>query len=274
MSRLRHAFLLICALLFAAPAAAQSILVPPSAGGGQTTVSSTSDPTVSNDSSQGYATGQMWFNTATGRVWTLRDASVGAAVWTQAAASWIPRYISGRWYHMTPEAGASSTSGGESLSTNYFLPFTVKTRSTWTDIGVWIQTAGGNIKLGIYANNDTTNRPTGNVLCQTNNIDVTGTGVKSGAFTSACTLEPGRIYWFAQQTDNTAVRFSGPSNSDTWWASLLGSATEANIMSSASAFAIEIEVTGVTYGTFGDMTSATFTENAGWRMPVFHMKLQ
>ena len=44
-------------------------------------VSSTSDPTVNDDSGDGYGVGQMWVNTNTGVARILVDATVGAAVW-------------------------------------------------------------------------------------------------------------------------------------------------------------------------------------------------
>jgi hypothetical protein len=39
------------------------------------------DPTVSNDSSQGYAVGSRWINTSAGTEWVCVSAAVGAAVW-------------------------------------------------------------------------------------------------------------------------------------------------------------------------------------------------
>jgi hypothetical protein len=40
-----------------------------------------SDPTVNDDSGDGYAVGDHWINTATGGTFQLTDATVGAAVW-------------------------------------------------------------------------------------------------------------------------------------------------------------------------------------------------
>src|SRR5215510_10247384 len=41
----------------------------------------TTDPTVSNDTSQGYEVGSTWVNTTAGRSWTCLSNSTGAAVW-------------------------------------------------------------------------------------------------------------------------------------------------------------------------------------------------
>jgi hypothetical protein len=42
---------------------------------------STSDPTVNNDSNSNYAVGSLWVNTSANTLWVCTDASVGAAVW-------------------------------------------------------------------------------------------------------------------------------------------------------------------------------------------------
>jgi len=41
----------------------------------------TTDPTVSNDNTQGFAAGSNWLNTATGVIWTALSVATGAAVW-------------------------------------------------------------------------------------------------------------------------------------------------------------------------------------------------
>lgn len=43
----------------------------------------TSDPTVVDDSGDGYSVGSRWINTATASEWVLTDASLGAAVWAR-----------------------------------------------------------------------------------------------------------------------------------------------------------------------------------------------
>lgn len=43
------------------------------------------DPAVGNDSSEGYAVGSKWYNTATGGWWLCTDATAGAAVWQPLA---------------------------------------------------------------------------------------------------------------------------------------------------------------------------------------------
>jgi hypothetical protein len=45
----------------------------------------TSDPTISNDNTQGYSVGSFWFNTTTNKAFICADAATGAAVWNDAA---------------------------------------------------------------------------------------------------------------------------------------------------------------------------------------------
>lgn len=46
-------------------------------------LTATTDPTSSNDQTQGYSVGSLWLNTAAGalRVWSCRSAATGAAAW-------------------------------------------------------------------------------------------------------------------------------------------------------------------------------------------------
>lgn len=73
----------------------------PASGGGEaegsviptpthpTTTSSTSDPTVNDDESAGYAVGDVWVNTTSGEVFVLTDATTGAAVWTSTTTGGV-----------------------------------------------------------------------------------------------------------------------------------------------------------------------------------------
>jgi hypothetical protein len=50
-------------------------------------ITATTDPTVSNDSSEGYSQGSLWINHTGETIWLCSDASVGAAVWFQVSGS-------------------------------------------------------------------------------------------------------------------------------------------------------------------------------------------
>lgn len=44
-------------------------------------LTATSDPSASNDQSQGYRVGSQWYNTVSRAMFLCKDATVGAAVW-------------------------------------------------------------------------------------------------------------------------------------------------------------------------------------------------
>lgn len=44
-------------------------------------VSAVVDPTTANDGTQGYIPGQIWVNSANGRVWMMQSSATGAAAW-------------------------------------------------------------------------------------------------------------------------------------------------------------------------------------------------
>jgi hypothetical protein len=47
----------------------------------------TADPTVNNDSTQGYSKGSKWYNTNTNKIFECLNNSAGAAVWVSAQAA-------------------------------------------------------------------------------------------------------------------------------------------------------------------------------------------
>lgn len=47
------------------------------------TVVTNADPTVNDDSADGYVVGNTWLNTSDGGFFVLTDATAGAAVWTE-----------------------------------------------------------------------------------------------------------------------------------------------------------------------------------------------
>lgn len=59
--------------------------ITPPTGGGTTT--HTTDPTVTDDSTHGFAVGDHWINTATGEEFVLVDSTDGAAVWVSTTAT-------------------------------------------------------------------------------------------------------------------------------------------------------------------------------------------
>lgn len=54
--------------------------------GAPTVITSTNDPTINDDSGDGYSVGDLWVNTTDDSVFVLADATAGAAVWTEIGA--------------------------------------------------------------------------------------------------------------------------------------------------------------------------------------------
>lgn len=146
----------------------------------------------------------------------------------------VPTYISGNWYLGHFGGPTSTNSGGGSASTTYYYPFPVWQSVTVSDLGCRVQTlAVGNTQLAIFANDNSTMKPTGAVLGKTGNIDTSTTGVKTAVLSGGnITLSPG-VYWLGVSSDNTTSRFLGTSVIYPFQ-HLVGAVTQANSNGAAS----------------------------------------
>lgn len=161
-------------------------------------------------------------------------------------------YVSTRWYVPGDglAAGAAVTTGAIRL-----VPFPIYIPVTISDLGLFIKTAaaGGLASIGVYANNQATCRPTGNVLAQALNLTTTNVNVGvSAALGANVTLNPG-WYWAASQVDVTGtlaamLTYSAITSPGAW---MMGTTTINNCRD-----ALALAVTQA-YGAFPDMTSAT-----------------
>jgi hypothetical protein len=172
-----------------------------------------------------------------------------------------PGYVSGNWYHMVQGVNLAA---GAALATNTLriIPVSFKSRVSVNSLGVRITTlaAAGNIQLALYANNMTTGRPTGTALATTGSISTTLTGPVSATLSAGNTFfEPG-IYWLAVNSDNSTVVCQAIATSQVAMGWVIGSATQANITNAATTGALALSVATQTFGTWNDLTSATFTE--------------
>lgn len=168
-----------------------------------------------------------------------------------------PEYIAGSWY--VADSFTIGSAGG-ALPGNSARFYLAKVRETVTlnALGVRIITAssGGNVQAAIYANDPTIMRPTGPLLAATASISTT-TG---GSFNSTISKQLGSgQYWFGINTDNAVATFVCGSTTSLLSASLIGSATQANNLG-AGGGALTYVSTPLTFGTWGDLTGATFTE--------------
>jgi hypothetical protein len=173
-----------------------------------------------------------------------------------------PGYIAGRWYR--PVDANVATSGAITTGTVRMSIFYLPAAITVDALAVRIvaNVAVGNVKVAIYANDPATCRPTGAALVASGDITTaTATIVSSGTLTSA--VLPAGFYWFAIQADATAgtggVTVSSYGLLDMPGPAYMGSATLANILESATASRLMLTVTQA-YGSFPDMTAASFTE--------------
>jgi hypothetical protein len=235
-------------------------------------VTSTSDPTVNDDSGAGRSVGQRWVNTATGRSFAARDVTVGAAVWVQEQTSTHPGYVSGRWYGGSGNAALTNTSSAPNSTNTYFLPVFLSSKATITDLAFNVATLGGNAKLAIYGTDYANMKPTGAALCTSGTVDVSTTGVKSPSIASCPALQG--LIWIAQQYDNSATRLVNFATGSTYYAWLLGSATSGNITGAGTTNAFGLSVGSTTFGTMPTLSPGTFTEETAYRWGLVNFKVQ
>jgi hypothetical protein len=173
-----------------------------------------------------------------------------------------PAYVSGRWY-FPPYPQSLAAGSAPAANTIRLQPFVLSRAVTITDLAAKVTTlsAGGNFQLAVYANDPATMRPTGSPLAATGNISTAAVG-NIGASLATPVVLPAGIYWMALNQDNsTAIYLTSSNNANGGLSSLAGSATLANLGGATSC------KTGLntpqTFGTWPNLSSATFTEAPG-----------
>lgn len=174
----------------------------------------------------------------------------------------LPAYISGNWY--ATDGGGLLLGAAAAADRIRLAPFVVRKTITISQLGGRLATgsAGGNCQLAIYANNAATARPTGNPLAVTGSISVTTTGAISADITGAdVTLQPG-LYWSAVIVDTLGASavFVGSAPATGLGSIMVGNPTLA-IAISGNVGGANLLVTH-TFGTWPDITGATFTYSA------------
>lgn len=172
-----------------------------------------------------------------------------------------PPYVAGRWYWS--ETLILSGAATLAIGSIRLGAFRVKRSITISDLCVRITTlsAGGNVQLAIYASDPTTQMPTGTALCTTGSITTAATGLVSATISGSGVLVPG-LYWFAVNSDNAVAVLAGYFNGIAVETSLIGTTTLANLSSAANVYSLSY-TTPQTFGTWGSLTSASFTEAPG-----------
>lgn len=241
--------------------------------------STTTNPGVSNDTTQGYSVGSRWVNTTTGQFFSCYDVTTGAAVWVAMDSADHPGYLSGGSYILAPQtATAAIVPTGDTIA--FFSPFFVKSRVTVNQMGMRVTTAGSStpvasaVKYAIYANNATTVRPTGAPLTFNNAGSATttlNTNIRQTVLNAAserAVLVPGVMYWAASKHTGTTLPFT----------TMVGSSSTTNaILLGASILSSTVQYIGLTapqdYATnWPDASGLTFSlANGSSSIPLLEM---
>jgi len=177
-----------------------------------------------------------------------------------------PGYVSGRWYNPLNTFMANGTA--LSASTIRLIPFMIRSQVTISDLGATVvaQTTG-NVQLAFYAANPSTMAPTGNALATTASLSVAALGTVSGAIVGGnVVLRPG-LYWMAINSDNAVVVMRTYNAAIVNTGFIVGSTTM-SLVATQVAYSV-----AQTYGTWPDLTAASFTEVASAANAIVNFKV-
>jgi hypothetical protein len=175
-------------------------------------------------------------------------------------------YLVGNWQiggADTLGAGVSSSTVGSNSIRCY--PGFFYERSTIGALGARINTvsAGGNLQVAIYASNFTTHRPTGLPIASSASLSTTTAGAvsttlnTSGGSIALSTNGP-QLLWWCSNFDNNTATANGSSGTPAMSALMGGTSTQANLQNTSAI--LSGVSTPQTFGTWPDLTSATFTD--------------
>lgn len=235
--------------------------VPNAAPGVPANFSATNDPVVGNDSTQGYQVGSIWLNTSTGKIFFARSVATGAAVWVPyTGAPQAPNYVVSNWY--IPSGITFSGTTTPNATSLYAFPFIATERITIGACGTRVTTAQAsqNFQCAIYANNAATNRPTGAALSNTPDISTAATGAITASLGAAVQIEAGRMYWLAYMGNATTAQFYANAAQGSPAGYWIGSTTANGVVGNQVSLN-GVTVGGQTYGTWPNLTSASFSES-------------
>lgn len=180
-------------------------------------------------------------------------------------------YKVGKWYIPPQTGGVSGPTVAVANSIRCF-PNPIKQRVTINALGLRISgaAAGGNQQIAIYACNPSTGYPTGTPLVSTASISTTATGSLNAAVSFQ--LQPNTVYWFCSNSDNATVTNTQIVSFGGEIAALMGSATQN--LSMQNGISLVGTTVSQTFGTWPDLTSASFTDVAGpVSMPAIQFKI-
>ena len=177
-----------------------------------------------------------------------------------------PGYVAANYYTISP----ATVGTGTTVSNGHIKLFPVIFAATVTisaiAANVTTLAAGGNVQFAVYASDTTTKRPTGTALATTASVPTTATGIVSGALSSNIQMQPGVLYWFAANTDNSTNVFLSPDQRQPQLGWMLGSTTALSTLAT-SANINWLDVTQA-FGTWPSLTSASFAEALSAKVPL------
>lgn len=179
----------------------------------------TSDPIITNDSTEDYEISSVWVNTSNQRVFQAVDVSVGAAIWDRIdnnesgagpGAAVNPGELMFGTLLDYPSAGTSSASEIQYVRLRFTQGLVISGIRTFIDSG---GTGSRNVRMAIYDQatpGDDAGDPDTRVA-QTNSVSTSGT---NGTFISEAfiagdyTVPTTGFYWIAFITDSPSLKFA------------------------------------------------------------------
>lgn len=158
------------------------------------------------------------------------------------------------------------------LANMYLVPLPVAQKKTLSSIGSYVAAAEATKTFGfsVYAHNPTTNRPTGSPIASTLNTLSAGTvGLVDGPLQANVALTS--LVWIGFQTNSTTATWQCSPAGWAGIARLVGSSAQATLVTGVSSVIQSLAVAN-TFGTWPDLTSASFNPNQSARMPAIHVK--
>lgn len=238
----------------------------------QHNVAASSDPTVNDDASAGYTAGvSTWFRLDTRTLWVCADASAGAAVWVKFHPSSLDEYLAGGHYYfpqVPPVNGASLVATAVQDAIKLF-PFKLQKRITTDRLTYRVGTQNGNMAGVIYNSDPITKLPT-TERGHTNSAAVGAPGAtRDILFTSAIQLEAGVVYWAGLNCSAATATFTacGPGGISL----IVGSQLDGSIGGSGTSN-VGLSFASQTFGTWADLSAASFTYVTGLLMPCLGFK--
>jgi hypothetical protein len=163
-------------------------------------LSATTNPTISDDSADGYHVGSLWMRSDNGRLFRCLDATAGAARWARTDP---PRRkpVWGNTAAYITNLPASGSLTAATANRLYMVPVFIEERRTFTEIAFVVTTAGAastTARVGLF-NMDDNAIPTTLIAEGTTGastpaypIPVDATGIKTGYIN--VTLDPGAYH--------------------------------------------------------------------------------